>query len=124
MNSNYLNILYVAIGGACGAILRYLFYVFFANTYIATMIVNLLGCFLIGVLSTIYYQCLLNNLWYKPLVLTGFLGCFTTFSSFCLLLYIFIQQQEFVKMLLYGSLQVFIGVFLVIIAHFLTMKFI
>lgn len=49
---------------------------------LGTLFANLLGCFFIGVLMAIFWQFpQINELW-KPFLITGFLGAFTTFSSF------------------------------------------
>lgn len=77
----------VALGGASGAVLRYL-------TGLAamrligpgfpwgTLIVNILGSFAMGVLVVVLAH--LSGQRFAPLLLTGFLGGFTTFSAFSL----------------------------------------
>ena len=77
------NILLVLAGGGVGAVLRYVISLSLKNPStgfpISTFIINVFGCFLIGilfeVLGTPY-----NNL--KLLLMVGLLGGFTTFSSF------------------------------------------
>ena len=75
---NILNIVYVALGGAFGAILRYLVKFICGNTAFpfATLTVNLLGCLLIGFLGGV------NREINRPFLIAGLLGAFTTFSSF------------------------------------------
>lgn len=49
---------------------------------LGTLMANLIGCFVIGVLMALFWQYpQLNPLW-KLFLITGFLGAFTTFSSF------------------------------------------
>lgn len=78
----------IAFGGACGALARYsvmLLTTRFAPNAVfpfATLVVNLLGCFLIGALHA--YATNANTLspaWRAGLM-TGFLGAFTTYSTF------------------------------------------
>lgn len=82
-------ILIVALGGATGSVLRYMMGLFIAQIcplylYIATLLVNIIGWFLIG--------CAFAWFMLRPdvpdftrlLLMTGFLGGFTTFSTFSL----------------------------------------
>lgn len=79
--------LQVALGGAIGASLRYLTNVG-AMRWIgsgfpyATVIVNVLGSFLMGILVVVLARKGGNQ--YAPLLMTGVLGGFTTFSAFSL----------------------------------------
>jgi fluoride exporter len=74
-----LTLSYVAIGGAIGSVLRYLMVVG-VGAPIATLLVNLLGSFAIGILFVV----LANRSSLSPLLMTGVLGGFTTFSAFSL----------------------------------------
>jgi CrcB protein len=81
--------LFVGIGGAAGSMARYgigvLMGKFVSQPYPhATFLINIVGCFIIGVLFGLgnKYNIIPGNWW---LVLaTGFCGGFTTFSSFAL----------------------------------------
>lgn len=78
------NILLVGIGGFMGSVARYLIGVYsikyFSNALIGTFTVNLAGSFLIGLLAGFlakpHYQP------YQLILITGFCGGFTTFSTF------------------------------------------
>lgn len=77
----------VAVGGALGASARYLTNVaatraFGAGFPYATLIVNILGSFLMGLLVVVLAQRFDNR--FAPLLMTGVLGGFTTFSAFSL----------------------------------------
>jgi CrcB protein len=78
-------LLMVAVGGACGALLRYGLsglthrYLDAAFPW-GTLVVNLTGCFAIGFLWALYERAPFARL--HPLVFTGVLGAFTTFSTF------------------------------------------
>ena len=81
------SVAYVALGGAVGASLRYLLglaVVRLAGTGfpLAIITVNVLGSFLMGVFVVAAAHRGLTHL--SPLVMTGLLGGFTTFSAFSL----------------------------------------
>ncbi len=79
---------YVALGGALGASARYLAGVgimrlFGVNPFpLGVIAVNILGSFLMGMFVVAAAQRGLSHL--SPLVMTGLLGGFTTFSAFSL----------------------------------------
>lgn len=78
----------VALGGAVGAALRYLSGVAMMRLTdpqefpLAILTVNVIGSFLMGVFVVVAAHRGLTHL--SPLVMTGFLGGFTTFSAFSL----------------------------------------
>ena len=81
------NLIYVAIGGAAGACLRYVAGLGITRLFghgfpLGVMSVNILGSFLMGVFVVLAAQRSLTHL--SPLIMTGFLGGFTTFSAFSL----------------------------------------
>ena len=67
----------VAIGGAIGSVLRYLT-ITAVSAPIGTLIVNVVGSLVMGVLFVVLSSRL------HPLLMTGILGGFTTFSAFSL----------------------------------------
>ena len=69
----------VALGGAIGSVLRYLT-VAGIGAPVATLVINVAGSFAMGVL----FIALSNRIQFSPLVMTGVLGGFTTFSAFSL----------------------------------------
>ena len=81
-------ILQVALGGALGAVLRYLTGIglirLFGHTQmpLGVLTVNILGSFVMGLFVVAAAQRGLTHL--SPLVATGILGGFTTFSAFSL----------------------------------------
>lgn len=81
------NVLAVAAGGAVGAVLRYLATLAitrgaFAGLPWATLAVNVVGCFLIGLLATLFAGPWLARETLRVGVLVGILGGLTTFSTF------------------------------------------
>ncbi len=77
----------IAGGGAIGALLRY----WLANAVYAltgrgfpygTLVVNVLGCLLMGMLMVLFVERLSLAAEWRAAVLVGLLGAFTTFSTF------------------------------------------
>jgi fluoride exporter len=77
----------IAIAGAAGALARYglsgavqrFFPVGFPG---GTLMVNIIGCFLIGILAALSLDRLSGNPLVRTALVVGFLGAFTTFSAF------------------------------------------
>ncbi|MGK6316830.1 fluoride efflux transporter CrcB [Neorhizobium sp. DT-125] len=84
-----INMLLVAIGGAAGSVFRYLVGVwtlrqFGPNFPWGTLTVNVAGSFAIGFLAELIARRLDASPEMRLLIVTGFLGGFTTFSAFSL----------------------------------------
>jgi len=76
----------LAVAGACGALARYgLAGLFQRGPHMSfpwgTLTVNVLGCFLFGLIWTLAQQRLIISPDLRTAILVGFLGSFTTFSS-------------------------------------------
>ena len=79
--------LMVFIGGGTGALARYagsaaIMTRFGGKFPLGTLIVNVTGCFLIGFLMTLFTERLDLDPNWRLLLVVGFLGGYTTFSSF------------------------------------------
>ena len=79
----------VAIGGALGALARYGIstWVFAISSHkfpYATLAVNVLGSFLMGILFVLVIEKAALPAEMRSLLMVGFLGAFTTFSTFSL----------------------------------------
>lgn len=80
--------LYVALGGAIGAVGRFGLHALIApepgKFPTATFVANVLGCFLMGIIYVLIVEKQFVNPNLRPFVMVGFLGAFTTFSSFAI----------------------------------------
>jgi len=76
-------------GGIVGTVFRYLlagiiYQAFGTNFPYGTLAVNLIGCFIVGFLATLAEEKFLLGPNARMLLMAGFCGAFTTFSTFML----------------------------------------
>ena len=94
-----INLVYVASGGALGAVLRYLtsnfFRFYFPNFPIGTLFINFLGSFLIGILASKLENKGVSDVFIRYFLIIGILGSFTTFSTFSLETIQLINDKKF-----------------------------
>jgi len=81
------NILVIGFGGFIGAVLRYFLtnYIHASKNIIfplGTLLVNVVGCFFIGLLMYLTQEKFLITSNMRLMLVTGLLGSFTTFSAF------------------------------------------
>lgn len=82
-----MNYLIIGAGGFVGAITRYILAVWIGERWgrsfpLGTFIINVTGSFLIGLLMTLMAERFTENPQWRLLLVVGFLGAYTTFSSF------------------------------------------
>ncbi len=109
----------VFLGGGLGSCSRYLISKFL-NEQIdslfpwGTLTVNLMGCLIIGIVIGLIERFTIHPYW-GILIVTGFCGGFTTFSSFSLENNLLLRNQEYFLLFLY----IFISLFWGFVATFL-----
>ncbi|MFP5386269.1 MAG: fluoride efflux transporter FluC [Bacteriovoracia bacterium] len=100
-----MTFLMVGLGGLTGSISRFLAFQLFKNSGILplhTVMVNLLGSFLIGIVLAFGLEKSGEN-WFLFLV-PGFLGGFTTYSAFSADMLLLLKNQNYSEALFYFSL--------------------
>lgn len=118
----FIHIVLVSVGGFVGAIARFALSEWIKrksvlNLPIATPIVNIVGSFLLGLLMGIRSNDLI-----AILVGVGFLGSFTTFSTFTLDSVQLYDRGEGVKMLFYITMNV-VGSLMAVLSGILIARF-
>lgn len=93
-------LLLIGLAGLAGTLSRYWLSGVVARRYgetfpLGTLAVNLVGCFLAGLLFYLLQERFLVNQTARTVVMIGFLGGFTTFSSFGLQTFTLLQDGEF-----------------------------
>jgi fluoride exporter len=109
-------ILIVALGGAVGSVGRYLLQVYFVRqttlTFpLGTLLVNLSGCFLIGVFFALSTKYAWMTMEWRLFLMTGICGGYTTFSSFSLESINLLRQGHYPYFFLYILGSVIAGLF-------------
>lgn len=104
----------IAIGGILGCWARYAMTDLVQTIYgrdfpYATLAINVLGSFLMGFLFIETIERLTISLYLRIGILTGFLGGFTTFSTFAMETLLLAEQGEQVKSVLYVALSLVLG---------------
>lgn len=107
-------ILFIGAGGALGAVARHLINIspiagLFEKFPFPTFFINVSGSFLIGLLLI-----LLTDKWeisdhLRMAIIVGFLGAFTTFSTFEMEIYGLIKERQLLTAFLYFFFSVFFG---------------
>lgn len=123
---NWQALALVFFGSGLGGCFRYLIAQFHGKIdhsglqhFIPILIVNVIGSFLIGIAFGFLQR---NGLWnkYNLLLVTGFLGGFTTYSSFSLDLLKLVQRGEYSIFFLYILCTLFLGFIAVFIGFWLV----
>ncbi len=101
-------LLLIAVGGAAGSVLRYLVggrvQHFAPHGFpLGTLFVNVVGCFLVGILIRQFMNIQTHN-YLRALLVVGFCGGFTTFSTFSMETVGLIEGGEYPRAIAYIAL--------------------
>ena len=123
---NLKNIFIIGAGGFFGATLRYMTAGFVQRIFkgtifpIGTLSVNMLGCFIIGLLGGLADNLQFFSTEQRSFIFLGILGSFTTFSTFGFETVSLLREQETIFALMNILIHVFMGLFAVWFGYGLT----
>lgn len=106
------NIIIVGCGSFAGGALRYLLSYFIQSRQgfpAATFLVNILGCFLIGLFIALLSKNGNTNQQWLLLAVTGFCGGFTTFSTFANESITMLQNGQYTNLAIYIGGSILLG---------------
>lgn len=104
----------IAVGGAFGATARYLINIsplagVFEKFPFPTFLINVIGSFLIGFFMIVFADKVVVSENLRMAVIVGFLGAFTTFSTFEADIFGLMRERQLVIAFLYLALSVMVG---------------
>ena len=106
--------LYIGAGGAIGAVLRYVIKGIHFDHYqevvpLNTLMINVVGCFILAVILTLSIEILEFNPNIRLGIATGLIGAFTTFSTLCKETVELLYQGYYFSAISYVVISAFLG---------------
>ena len=109
-----IKVIYVGFGGFIGSMLRYALYISTSNILgytspIATLFINIIGCFLIGSAYQLFSTHLVISENLRLFIMIGLLGGFTTFSAFSIDAFLLYQNSGKILAIAYVVLSIILS---------------
>lgn len=119
------SIMIVGVGGFIGSVARFLISRYFQENIASvfpwsTLIVNITGSLLIGIIFGISEKSELLSAEIRLFLAVGICGGFTTFSTFSNDAFILMRNQEWLRFVLYSSFSFFLGLMAVYAGRLFT----
>ena len=112
---DWMKLLLVGIGGFAGAICRYISIVVTNSIFdpsffpYGTLVVNISGCFFIGILTGFFEVRQVISPEIQSLIIVGFLGSFTTYSTFGSEVILLVRQGQLTAAMLNILMHLILG---------------
>lgn len=115
----------IGIGSFAGGALRYLASRVIQNTFtcsipLGTLFVNIMGCFIIGLLYGLFEKGQIMNTSLRLFLTVGFCGGFTTFSTFMNESFQLVKGQDFFYLAFYLFLSLIGGFAMLYLGHLIV----
>ncbi len=123
------NLLLVGLGGCLGSIARYLTVgwvnrvALFAQFPYGTLLVNVLGCLMIGFLGGLAINKATFPEHYRIFLFTGILGGFTTFSAFGLETFYLLRNAQWFMAFMNIIVQIILGIGATALGYWISKSF-
>ncbi len=123
-----INLSLIALFGAIGSLFRFALIqatpkIIYLNFPVGTVLVNLIGSFLIGIVAALFERQLLSNE-VRIFIVFGFLGGFTTFSAFTFEVFNLLKTGNYLNLFLYLFFSIIVSLILFYIGYKLIKIFI
>ncbi len=119
--------LFAGCGGFIGSCGRYLVnrlctHLWHSGFPAGTFIVNIIGCFLFGLFTGLFQRNSMMSEQANIILVTGFCGGFTTFSTFSGDIYSLFSKGEWLTASVYLTLSIIIGITMVIAGRYIALR--